>query len=64
MAYTASKGDTVHLISWHQIPGGDPMPLDPDKWTGVVEKTGKKITVRRDSDGCLQECKPSEVYKG
>ncbi len=64
MAYIACKGDTVHLMSWYQIPGGDPMPDDPVKWTGVVEKTGEKITVRRDIDGCLQECKPSEVYKG
>jgi hypothetical protein len=64
MAYLANKGDHVHFTSWQQIPGGKPMPVDPDKWTGVVQNTGKKITIKRDMDGCLQECKPSEVYKG
>lgn len=43
--------------------GRDPIPSDPGEWTGVVEKTGKKITVRRNFDGCLQECKKSEIYK-
>lgn len=62
MAYTGSRGDFVHFTIWYQIPGGNPMPDDPVKWTGVVEKTGKKISVRRDIDRCMQECKPSEVY--
>lgn len=64
MAYIASQGDFVHFTNWYQVPGGNPMPADPGEWTGIVEKTGKKITVRRDIDGCLQECKPSELYKG
>ncbi len=64
MAYIASKGDSVYFTNWHQLQGGTPMPCDPGKWTGVIEKAGKKIMVRRDIDGCVQECKPSEVYKG